>query len=613
MLLVPLRAVLMGYWPGPLLSPVALAKALIHASYDVAYVFGLAVPFIALILLIRRIPPVIGYLAYLVLATISLAISLCNIPIVWHLGRPLNMAWIYYADVFRSEQTQHAVASQAPWWLLAAGVGVCLAFAFTSHLLGRWGARFFERSTLVWHGVTVFVTAIVFYLPCSHFYLRMVHADYHKLSNPVVAFVASTLETAGAPSLLTMPTTVDPAEFAPPPADRLLPAAPGKGRIRNVILVVLESVGAEYLGVYGSEYGATPNLDRYAAQAAVFENMHVHSPATNKTMVSLLCSTYPWLSFHTLTYAREDAPLPSLSSVLKSSGYATGFFMSARFGFQNDKGFLSHRGFDWIEDYTQRASNRRIFSSQFEFLDGSDDASTFESMGDWIEQQDQPFFAVVWTAMTHHPYFTSGDDHAYTDHADLNRYLNALHYGDAAIGELMARLEKSGLADSTLVVVMGDHGEAFGRHNQVGHAQRIYQENLRIPMMLIHAGTFSGERYDAVAGVIDVAPTVMHLAGLQADPAWQGRSLFDDQRGGRTYFYAPWSALLFGYREGDRKFIYNASDGVAEVYDLAADPLEENNLAHTLSEAQRAQAMEYLAGWVQYQERMFAPILHPDR
>lgn len=612
-LLVPVRAIVMGYWPGSYLSPVAIIKAMIHSCYDATYVFGLAVPFIAIVLLVRKIPPRIAYVTFMGLATISLAISLCNIPIVWGLGRPLNVAWLYYADFFRSEQTRHALAAQAPWWLLAAGAGFCLIFALAAHRLSRWVTKWFNRSPLAWHGLTMTVTALLICLPVSHWYLKVVQADYHKLANPVVAFVESAITASKAPYLLTMATSVDPAEFAPPPADRSLPAAPGEGEIRNVIVVVLESVAAEYLGVYGSPYNVTPNLDRYAAKAAVFENAYAHAPSTNKTMVSLLCSTYPWLSFHTLTYERPDAPLVSLSSRLKTQGYATGFFMSARFGFQNDKEFLAHRGFDYIEDYTQRDNNRHIFSSRFEFLDGSDDASTFASMSDWIEAQQKPFLAVCWTAMTHYPYFTTGEDYPYTTNADLNRYLNALRYGDAAFGEMMARLEAAGLADSTLVVVVGDHGEAFGRHNQIGHGMRIYQENIHIPMLLINARRFAGERYPTIGGTVDVAPTIMHLLGLSADPQWQGRSLFDDQRSGRTYFFAPWSEMLYGYREGNHKFIYNATRSQLEVYDLSIDPQEMQDLSETLTAEQRQQVLERLAAWMQYQNRFFNEVLrsHP--
>ena len=167
------------------------------------------------------------------------------------------------------------------------------------------------------------------------------------------------------------------------------------------------------------------------------------------------------------------------------------------------------------------------------------------------------------------------------------------------------------MLDSTLVVVVGDHGEAFGQHGHYVHGIDLYEEEIHVPLMLINRRLFHGETDSTLGGMIDVAPTILDLLGGPAPASFQGRSLFDSDRMGRVYLYTPRSKVLFGYREGARKFIYDAGADATELYDLHTDPGESLNVAGrspgiTLLGKQR------LAAWVQYQQRFFADVLVPD-
>jgi arylsulfatase A-like enzyme len=213
------------------------------------------------------------------------------------------------------------------------------------------------------------------------------------------------------------------------------------------------------------------------------------------------------------------------------------------------------------------------------------------------------------TNMTHYPYFTNQTLQRFgPDENMLNRYLNALHVGDSAFGTIMQWLEKSGLAAQTLVVVAGDHGEAFGRHHQLGHAGGIYEENCHVPLMLINPTLFEGQRHPTVGGLVDLAPTIMEVLGKPSPEQWQGRSLFSGHRTGRTYFFSPWSDYLFGYRNGDLKLIYNATKDRYEIYDLSSDPEERfNRVADYRPQIQPG--VSRLAGWVQHQDRLFRRLI----
>jgi arylsulfatase A-like enzyme len=218
---------------------------------------------------------------------------------------------------------------------------------------------------------------------------------------------------------------------------------------------------------------------------------------------------------------------------------------------------------------------------------------------------------MLWTTMTHYPYFAPQEEVDFaTDDVELYRYLNALRHGDRALGRLLAALDRLDIADDTLVVVVGDHGEAHGQHGERGHGSQLYQENIHIPLVLINPRLFRGETSDAIGGLVDIAPTIMDILGLPPAPIWQGRSLLAADRPPRTYFFSPLAELLFGYREGDRKYIYNASRGSFEIYDLGRDPTEQQNVYNDDPEVRDA-ILGRLAAWVQYQDRFIRSLAEP--
>lgn len=220
----------------------------------------------------------------------------------------------------------------------------------------------------------------------------------------------------------------------------------------------------------------------------------------------------------------------------------------------------------------------------------------------WLEEKsdEKPFFATLWTMQTHYPYFTSGKEVDYkVDNIYLNKYLNALHHSDKVLGNILEELKKRGLSESTLVVVVGDHGEAFGRHGQYGHAVHLYEENIRIPLIFINPILFKGENAPVIGGLVDIAPTIMGLLDLPVLKEWQGINFFDPKRVNRAYFYTPWTNYLFGYRTEKYKYIYDASQNKSMVFDLEKDPQESNNIADDMPEFVEL-SNKRLARWIQH-------------
>ena len=314
----------------------------------------------------------------------------------------------------------------------------------------------------------------------------------------------------------------------------------------------MESARAKDVGAFGGRPGITPTIDAAARTARVYPSAYAHVPSTMHSMVSLILSVYHPHTFRILARESPDIALPSLADELKRLRYRTGFFNASDNRFQRTGDFLRAHGFDRLEDYRSLKCRGETFvvtdDPSWPFLSGRSSRCAVSALFDWVDEaRGQPFLAMLWTMETHGPYFATGVQQPFdTTNPVRNRYLNALHQTDAALGELLDDLEERGLADSTLVVVVGDHGEAFGEHAHSNHFL-LYQEDLHVPLLLINPRLFRGETDTTLAGLIDLAPTVMDLLGHPSPGRWQGRSLFDPSRTGRVYLFAPFSSVLFGF------------------------------------------------------------------
>lgn len=611
--LVPARAMLIGYVPSNLRQPFRYGiEMLIAAGHDVAFVAAIASPFaLVAVLTCRRRP-----LATAVVTTFSLCglvtllWGLANIMIVRQLGHPFNYAFLYYSDFLRSEEAHGAIAAGlspraatitagiVAGWLVGGAVAAAALRAMTPWVRGR-------------HLALSLVPALVVYLVFSHWFLVAQQWGAERTANPVYWFGRSVIASRNMPRLFTQPTPIGPEDFqtfaqrghvAWPslqlPGGALRPDAP---RPRNVILFVHESTGARFLDLYASPHDVTPHLKRYLDRAVLFEKAYANTPATNHSMVAMLCSAYPLLSYKSITAERPDIPLASLPQVLRDAGYRTGLFSAGNMNFQGAREFLAHRGFDLAEDAQTRGSDAMTLVSAWEYCSGSDEQTTVRSMIRWIDaRRDRPFFATYWSLQAHYPYFVVGQSEHDCGHGeDFDRYLGAIEQTDAAFGELMAYLEQTGQLDDTLVVVVGDHGEGFLQHGGL-KSRRLYEENLHVPLVFIADGLFTGQRDAGLVGMIDLPPSILHILGLPPPDDWQGRSVFGGDRLDRVYFCATWSDWMFGMRQGPIKLVLNASTGAAEVYDVEADPEEVRNLAAESGEFVR-RATNRLAAWAQYQ------------
>ena len=370
----------------------------------------------------------------------------------------------------------------------------------------------------------------------------------------------------------------------------------------NVILVVLESVAARWASLNGGPYNSTSNLAAESARSLVFDNFYAHIGRSSNSLVALLLSAYPKLDFHDVTEEYPRLAGTSLGAVFRNRGYRTAFVTPSHLSWAGWHTFLEGRGFDELRDSDDLACPTPVSSW------GVEDRCMVDGMIEFISRAPaRPFFLMAWSTQTHHPYEpTPGVPlldllrEPMPDDYNLGRYLNVLHETDRHLGRLFAMIRRTGLDENTLVVVTGDHGQAFGSpHSTYAQGRTLYQEDVHVPLMFWFPRTYqSPVRSNVVGGHVDLAPTITELAGLPAAPDWQGRSLFDTSRAPRAYFYVAGDRFELGVREGNWKYILDIREGVEQLYDLERDPTEQQNLA-TKHPDRCARLRQRLAAWTE--------------
>jgi hypothetical protein len=354
------------------------------------------------------------------------------------------------------------------------------------------------------------------------------------------------------------------------PLSRLAGAATG----RNVVLIVLESTGAAHLKIYGAAQDPMPNLTGLAAAAVIFEHAYSVYPESVRGLVPILCSRYP--AFDTRTEVHARIAKPSIAHILREHGYRTGLFHSGRFIYLGMQAIVENRGFEVAEDAGDIGGN---VNSSF----GVDEPATVSRMLSWIDglRGDERFFLMYLPIAGHHPYETP-EPRPFPERDEVNRYRNALFFGDAALGVFFAELKKRALFEKTLFVVFGDHGEAFGQHEgNYGHTMFLYEENVRVPYLFALPGIVSEQtRITRTASVIDTAPTILDLLGIPLPSVYQGSSLLDGADR-MALLFTDYSLGFLGLRDGPWKFIDEVGAGRAKLFRLDQDPHEVQNVAAT--------------------------------
>lgn len=371
----------------------------------------------------------------------------------------------------------------------------------------------------------------------------------------------------------------------------------------NVLMVVMESVGARHLQLSGAPFGNSPNLISLARHGMLFDHIYAAEAISSSAMAGLFCSLYPYHDWMSVTRLAPDLAITGMGEPLMRNGYRTALMCPVPLAYDKDDVFLRSHGFREVIDPRRRAGHP---------LDGEMVKRAVEWIG---KDRRRPFFLALWMTETHHPYLTQPVHDYHVGDAYLNRYLNGIDVTDSLIGELAQALDSMGLTDSTLLVVTGDHGEAFGEHHETGHGFTIYDEEVRVPLLIVNPGLFASKRVVTRPGrQIDIAPTLLDLMGYQSPAEWQGVSLLSGSQPARAFMFAAKGDYLFGLVEGDRKYIYDLDRDKQELFDLSLDRDEEHDLSSDPAKAPLLrQYHRRVEAWLAFQNNYIRSLIPPTR
>ena len=367
------------------------------------------------------------------------------------------------------------------------------------------------------------------------------------------------------------------ATLALTPACAIGPASP-KYDGANIVLISIDTLRADRLGVYGYARAETPRIDRLAREGIRFEQVISPMPLTLPAHTSLM-TALPTPAHGVQDNGAFEIALgaTTLAEQLQEAGYENGAFIGA---FVLHSRWGLNRGFAEYNDNFEYAQPGGMPGQVERRAEAVIDAAL-----EWLRQpREGPWFAWVHLYDPHSPY--SAPEPYLSRYAD-RPYDAEIAYADAQIGRLLDELDSDGELDNTVVVLTADHGEGLGEHDEPGHGMFLYDTTILVPLVIrlpdrLGEGREVGEQVQ----LIDVAPTILELVGVAIPESFSGLSLtpFFQGEGGSSRvaysetYYPRWHfgwQELHALRKDGFKYILAPNE---ELYDLRSDPTEINNL-----------------------------------
>jgi arylsulfatase A-like enzyme len=423
----------------------------------------------------------------------------------------------------------------------------------------------------------------------------------HLLWSPIVRYAAHERTQLIGALLRVLPAPRTPvvprfATHEPEPLDPL-PEGPHRPNA-DVVLITIDALRADHVGAYGYPRPTTPNLDALARRGVRFERAYAQAPHTSFSVASMLTGKY----YPTIArLAPGDAHDP-ITEVLRRYGWKTAaFYPPAVFYVDGHK----------LKAYQE--NNFRFEYVKFEYLDAHKRLDQIDA----FFKSDKPNKAFLWLHLfePHEPYDArAGHDFGTSD---IDRYDSEIAYTDAAVGKLVAYLEKN--RPGAIIIVTADHGEEFDEHGGRYHGTSLYEEQVRVPLIVAVPG-LAPHVVPGPVELIDLAPTILGLVDIPAPVRMRGTDL------------GPWlgvppapaARLPPAFAEvadkrmiawGTEKLICEMNWGYCAYYDLVSDPHEQKNLAEASPE-RAARLKRRLDDWlddhVRFEPQLVKGPANPD-
>ena len=340
----------------------------------------------------------------------------------------------------------------------------------------------------------------------------------------------------------------------------------------NIVLITLDSTRVDRMEFLGAHGGLTSNLDGVARQGMVFAQAYAQAPVTVASDATVLTGTYPQTHRASEFAVPLLATLPYLPELLHSNGYRTGAFVGSILLDPRNGPFQGYdRGFD-VYDAGFHPPQRG--ESRFQSVERHGDEVVAQATNWLAGNKSQPWFLWVHLQDPHAPYSTSYD--------------RAVVATDVVVGKLVSFLRRQSLYDDALIVIASSHGQSLGAHGEETHGIFLYDETIHVPLVLkLPKNQMAGRQIKNRARLLDIAPTVLAVAGIPIPAQMQGQSLMrvadaSSQNDQPAYSRSELPQQGFGcsviesWRAG--KYLYIRAPK-PELYDLSVDSTATHNLA----------------------------------
>jgi len=377
------------------------------------------------------------------------------------------------------------------------------------------------------------------------------------------------------------------------PAQRVLRAVPGvsqnrkgathltvKQRPTNVLILALESTRAASLATYNPAATAGRDLLRWRDETVVFDNIYAPVPTSAHAIFSILYGVYPYLGPFWST-ADKSVVADSMAQFFARAGYRTHFYITSDLNYDNIRSFAAP-GFERVLDQNDWPGQEAYAALPW----GRDDRLLIEEIKRFITANGKrPYFLFAMTSNPHHPYtvdhlppeLRGADPEAQPQQA----YERLVEYDLRLLTELYGWMKHQGVAEHTLLLVLGDHGEAFGEHpGNFGHAAFIYEENVHIPCFILHPRRLGLPRHIPQLGSqVDLRATILDILGMHESDPGDGVSLLREDPEHMVANFTENGVSRFGVRDTQFTYIYTPHVEAEQVFNRRADPGETQDVA----------------------------------
>jgi arylsulfatase A-like enzyme len=407
-------------------------------------------------------------------------------------------------------------------------------------------------------------------------------------------------------------------------------------RFPDVLILSIDTLRADRLSSAGYERPTSPHIDRLLARGVNFERARTIEPLTNPALTSLLTSVPPHVHGSTRNGIPARSGLASLPRLLDRRGYRTGAFLGNWTLKEKISGLADH----WRR-YEVIVSRKRWLGFYKDEARASDVTS---AALDWVEelrddQPGRPYLLWVHYVEPHAPYRLHRE---YTDRLGIarrsatpsDRYDTEIAAVDAEVGRLLEGLDRHSAGRDRFTVLLGDHGEAFGEHGEVGHGRVLHEATLRVPLGFVWPGRIEPGVSSLPASLLDVAPTALALLGLPPHPYFRGVDLTPALAGEpldlpplclQSHKGAVQSAkraqrarraglIEVGHLKNERLEVMHLGRNRVRLHDLENDPHERLDLgsSRTVPSAELAACLAEIRAGLAEHDRFVPPDLDPE-